>query len=122
MTSEKHDKSRCTKEHPWDKATVPVLHVDARFVGDTELMECPNCGNTWMDTSNASEVKGSRMTKPEIVENLKKTLEFVAMRMKGQAEALGNGYPPDRTVIVTFPELAAQVYSLCSLFHQSEPL
>lgn len=60
------------------------------------------------------------MTNPEIVENLKKILEFGSMRMKEQAEALEKGYPPDRTVTVTFPELAAQVYSLCSLFHQSE--
>lgn len=47
MTAEQRDKSRCTKAHPWDKATVPVLHVDAQFVDDTGLMECPNCGHIW---------------------------------------------------------------------------
>jgi len=37
----------CTKEHHWDKKTLPVIHVDADFVDDTNLLNCPNCGHTW---------------------------------------------------------------------------
>lgn len=60
------------------------------------------------------------MTKPELTAELKKLLEFGAERMREQAEGLSNGYPPDRTVIFSFPELAAQVYALCSLIHHSD--
>lgn len=37
----------CTKETPWDKVTLPVIHEDAKFVGDTELLLCPNCEYCW---------------------------------------------------------------------------
>lgn len=59
MTTEKRDRSRCTKANPWDKVTIPVLHVDARAVGDTELMECPNCGFIW----SMQELRGREMIK-----------------------------------------------------------
>lgn len=38
---------RCTKEAPWDKRTLPVLHVDADFFEDSDLLVCPNCGHSW---------------------------------------------------------------------------
>ena len=44
----KQESIACTKEHPWDKKTLPVMHVNADYVDDeTELLGCPNCGYTW---------------------------------------------------------------------------
>jgi len=37
----------CTKDVPWDGMTLPVEHVDACFIDDTELIECPNCKYCW---------------------------------------------------------------------------
>ena len=37
----------CTKEHPWDKKTLPVTHSEADFVDDTDMLACPNCGYNW---------------------------------------------------------------------------
>ena len=37
----------CTKGAPWDKKTLPVTHADAKFVDDSGLLECPNCGHCW---------------------------------------------------------------------------
>lgn len=45
-----NDNARCTKELPWDRKTVPVLHVDARADDEDpegSLMKCPNCGFAW---------------------------------------------------------------------------
>lgn len=41
--------TRCTKETPWDKKTLPVLHVDAKFSddSDSDIFVCPNCGYSW---------------------------------------------------------------------------
>jgi hypothetical protein len=40
-------KARCTKEKPWDKKTLPVLHVDGDFLDDLEILHCPNCDHYW---------------------------------------------------------------------------
>lgn len=37
----------CTKEQPWDRKTLPIIHVDGDFVGDTDALKCPNCGHIW---------------------------------------------------------------------------
>jgi len=47
----------CTKENPWKpEMGVPVMHEDAKEVGDQEAgypggdivtMRCPNCGHEW---------------------------------------------------------------------------
>lgn len=37
----------CAPEKPWDKKTMPILHVEGDFVGDTEMLQCPVCGHTW---------------------------------------------------------------------------
>ena len=47
MTEDDKQKVQCTKENPWDKKTLPVLHVDGDFVGDTDWLHCPNCGHSW---------------------------------------------------------------------------
>lgn len=40
-------KTTCTKDSPWDKKTLPVIHVDADFVDDSNFLKCPNCGHSW---------------------------------------------------------------------------
>jgi DNA-directed RNA polymerase subunit M/transcription elongation factor TFIIS len=42
-------KATCTKDHPWDKKTLPVIHVDAKFTDDDmgRFLHCPNCGHLW---------------------------------------------------------------------------
>ena len=38
----------CTKERPWSGKTLPVLHVDADFLDDSDrFLSCPNCGYNW---------------------------------------------------------------------------
>ena len=43
----KKEPVHCTKEHPWDNKTLPVVHDDAKFVDDTQLLLCPICGYCW---------------------------------------------------------------------------
>lgn len=42
-----NEQVRCTKETPWDNKALSVLHVDADFDGDSEILVCPNCGYAW---------------------------------------------------------------------------
>jgi hypothetical protein len=37
----------CTKAHPWDHKTLPIMHVDGDFIDDSNMLHCPNCGHTW---------------------------------------------------------------------------
>jgi hypothetical protein len=44
----KQESIACTKGHPWDKKTLPVIHMDADYINDeTETLSCPNCRHIW---------------------------------------------------------------------------
>jgi uncharacterized protein YbaR (Trm112 family) len=64
MDESKPLETRCTKETPWDKKTLPVLHVDAKFSedSDSDILVCPNCGHAW---SLGPDVMTDDMRKPD---------------------------------------------------------
>jgi hypothetical protein len=43
----KQESIACTKDHPWDRKTLPIIHMDADFIDDENLLKCPNCGHCW---------------------------------------------------------------------------
>jgi hypothetical protein len=46
-TLEHPNQVRCTKATPWDGKTLPVLHEDAEFFGETSILVCPHCDLSW---------------------------------------------------------------------------
>jgi hypothetical protein len=43
----KDNRAKCTKEQPWDGKTLPVLHVEADFIDDSNTLLCPVCKYCW---------------------------------------------------------------------------